>query len=144
MTLRTQGWRGFYKGFELTIMREIPFTSIQFPVYEFLKLKLADILGRERGKLRAYEAALCGSLAGGIAAASTTPLDVLKTRVMLDIKASTADATPSPLAMLQKIYRQEGVRALFSGIVPRTLWISAGGAVFLGAYEWTIGTLQNV
>ncbi|KAG8761632.1 S-adenosylmethionine transporter [Serendipita sp. 396] len=143
MTLRTQGWRGFYKGFGLTIMREIPFTSIQFPVYEFLKIKLADALGRERGKLHAYEAAMCGSVAGGLAAASTTPLDVLKTRVMLDIKASTVESSTSPIAMLQRIYRQEGVRALFSGILPRTIWISAGGAVFLGAYEWTIGILQR-
>ena len=30
-----------------------------------------------------YETAVCGSVAGGIAAAITTPLDVLKTRVML-------------------------------------------------------------
>ena len=30
-----------------------------------------------------YESALCGSLGGAIAAAVTTPLDVLKTRIML-------------------------------------------------------------
>lgn len=33
------------------------------------------------------------------------------------------------------IYREEGVRVLFSGVAPRVIWISAGGAVFLGVYE---------
>lgn len=36
---------------------------------------------------------------------------------------------------LSIIYREEGVRVLFSGIVPRVIWISLGGAVFLGVYE---------
>lgn len=63
---------------------QIPFTSLQFPLYELLKVQLARSLGKE--KLPAYEAALCGSAAGAVAAALTTPLDVLKTRVMLDLR----------------------------------------------------------
>jgi hypothetical protein len=33
------------------------------------------------------------------------------------------------------IYREEGVRVLFSGVAPRVIWISLGGAFFLGVYE---------
>jgi solute carrier family 25 S-adenosylmethionine transporter 26 len=49
---------------------------------------------------------------------------------------------PSLSTRFTEIYRREGVSALFAGVVPRTLWISAGGAVFLGAYEWTVSTLM--
>jgi len=38
---------------------------------------------------------------------------------------------------------QEGVKALFAGVVPRTMWISAGGAVFLGVYEWAVHGLMG-
>lgn len=134
--LATDGVRGLYRGFGPTIAREIPFTSIQFPLYEYLKFKLSQSLGRR--PLEAHEAAVCGSFAGGVAAAITTPLDVLKTRVMLDLRLDPSKPSPSPLTRLAHIYKNEGMAALFAGVVPRTLWISAGGAVFLGVYEWSV------
>ncbi|KAJ4482454.1 mitochondrial carrier domain-containing protein [Lentinula aciculospora] len=136
----SNGIKGFYKGFGITVMREIPFTSLQFPLYEFLKLRLSNALGRK--PLYAHEAAICGSIAGGFAAAATTPLDVLKTRVMLDLRDPTLPS-PSLLSRLRTIYIEEGSKALFAGVAPRTMWISAGGAVFLGVYEWVVGGLMN-
>ncbi|KAK7018656.1 S-adenosylmethionine transporter [Paramarasmius palmivorus] len=142
LTVANDGLRGLYKGFGITVMREIPFTSLQFPLYEYLKRRLADTLDRPntQARLYAYEAAVCGSFAGGVAAALTTPLDVLKTRVMLDI-ASSGNTRISLFTRFTTIYRTEGAKALFAGVVPRTMWISAGGAVFLGAYEWVVGGL---
>ncbi|ESK86215.1 s-adenosylmethionine transporter [Moniliophthora roreri MCA 2997] len=141
LTIAHGGFRGLYKGFGITVMREIPFTSLQFPLYEYLKRRLADTLDRptNQARLYAYEAAVCGSIAGGFAAALTTPLDVLKTRVMLDLQSGGARI--SIYTRLKTIYRTEGGKALFSGVVPRTMWISAGGAVFLGVYEWVVGGL---
>ena len=91
----------------------------------------------------------------------TTPLDVLKTRVMLDLRVRSAFVTHSPTLVIlsqdpsneklpslgsrfRTIYATEGVKALFSGVVPRTLWISAGGAVFLGVYEWAVHGLMGI
>lgn len=51
---------------------------------------------------------------------------------------------PSLYTRFRAIYAQEGVRTLFAGVVPRTLWISAGGAVFLGVYEWTVHGLMGI
>ncbi|KAH7923347.1 mitochondrial carrier [Leucogyrophana mollusca] len=142
LVLQNEGWRGFYRGFLSTIMREIPFTSLQFPLYELLKLRLSHYLDRK--PLYAHEAAACGSIAGGTAAALTTPLDVLKTRVMLDLRDPSKQQIPSLPSRLRQIYVAEGMGALFAGVVPRTLWISAGGAVFLGAYEWAVHGLMGL
>ncbi|SCV70142.1 BQ2448_1536 [Microbotryum intermedium] len=138
------GLSGFYKGFGSTVVREIPFTCLQFPMYERMKL----ILARRRtasGKvsdLPSIEAAACGSVAGGISAALTTPLDVCKTRIMLSGRSvpssNTATVRQYPSSMLKTfgiIWREEGVRVLFSGLAPRVAWISMGGAVFLGTFE---------
>ncbi|KDR83113.1 hypothetical protein GALMADRAFT_238935 [Galerina marginata CBS 339.88] len=142
LVLTNEGLRGFYRGFGITVMREIPFTSLQFPLYELLKLQLSRKLNRK--PLYAHEAAVCGSIAGGIAAASTTPLDVLKTRVMLDTRDTSKEKLPSLPSRLRAIYVIEGPKALFAGVVPRTLWISAGGAVFLGVYEWAVHGLMGM
>jgi solute carrier family 25 S-adenosylmethionine transporter 26 len=141
LVLQHDGIRGFYRGFWTTIMREIPFTSLQFPLYEFLKHRLSIYLDRK--PLYAHEAAVCGSIAGGTAAALTTPLDVLKTRVMLDLRDPSKQQVPSLSMRFRQIYVQEGAKALFAGIVPRTMWISAGGAVFLGVYEWAVHGLMS-
>lgn len=139
--LAHEGLPGFYRGFGITVAREIPFTSIQFPLYEFLKTRLARYRGQ--AQVSAHQAAVCGSLAGGFAAALTTPLDVLKTRTMLDLRDRSKGEVPSFVRRFGQIYAEEGIRALFAGIVPRTLWISAGGAVFLGAYEWAVQGLMG-
>ncbi|KAL1406427.1 S-adenosylmethionine transporter [Vanrija albida] len=142
-TLRYDGLRGFYRGFGITIAREIPFTSIQFPLYEYLKRQLsARYLDGRRPN--SAEAAVCGSIAGGTAAALTTPLDVVKTRVMLEARSTPGGGpAPSPSILsfpprLLAILRNEGAATLFSGWVPRTLHIAAGGAVFLGIYDFAV------
>ena len=76
----SDGMLGLYKGYGITILREIPFSLIQFPIYEHFKLTISKTLNRPT---KSYEAALCGSVSGGIAAALTTPLDVIKTRLMI-------------------------------------------------------------
>ena len=120
-------FKGLYRGWNTTIMREIPFTIIQFPLYEYLKKKWVETTG---GKdLSLVKGAFCGSIAGGIAAACTTPLDVIKTRIMLNTNR-IGIAT-----LVKTMIQEEGYLTFLKGIGPRTCWISAGGAIFLGCYE---------
>ena len=79
--------------------------------------------------------AACGSLAGAIAAAITTPLDVAKTRIILSTKGNSRDEANTLFCTLKDIYLKEGAGRLFSGVMPRVTWISVGGFIFFGAYE---------
>ncbi|XP_065066675.1 mitochondrial S-adenosylmethionine carrier protein-like [Rhopilema esculentum] len=129
-TIREEGFRGLYRGYLKTVMREIPFSFIQFPIWEYLKKQLSN----HDGTINALHSGLAGAISGAISGAITTPLDVVKTRVMLAEKeAETAKAGIIQLAM--KIGRDEGVHRLFSGLVPRVVWLALGGFVFLGAYD---------
>lgn len=138
-TFCAEGLPGFYRGFGITVARDLPFTAIEFPLYEFLKVSLAQYLGRK--ELHPLEAGCCGSVAGGLGAAATTPFDVLKTRVMLDVTGGAENR--SYYAYFKEIRQNEGTRVLFAGAVPRILWMAAGGAVWLSIYEWTINELMQ-
>jgi len=79
-----------------------------------------------------------GSVAGAVAAGVTTPLDVLKTRMML------AREKQPMMQMLGTIMRESGPRVFFAGMGPRVGWISVGGAIFLGSYQWASNALGGV
>lgn len=57
-------WNGLYRGFGSTILREIPFSIIQFSLWEMFKVKLAQASGLE--VLNPAGTSLCGALAGKI------------------------------------------------------------------------------
>jgi solute carrier family 25 (mitochondrial S-adenosylmethionine transporter), member 26 len=122
---------GLYRGYGITLMREIPFAMIQFPLYEQAKVVWSDYRG---SPVSPVQAAACGSATGALAAAATTPLDVLKTRLMLGKDRAGVPYT-SAFNVYQRILKEEGAATLFSGVQPRVMWISIGGFVFFGAYE---------
>jgi solute carrier family 25 S-adenosylmethionine transporter 26 len=140
-------WMELYRGWSITIFREVPFTVIQFPLWEAMKAfgrerrertghgLFGDRRTREGEEVGAAESAVYGSLSGAVAAGVTTPLDVLKTRVMLSAQRENF------YAVAKGILRDHGVRPFFAGIGPRVMWISAGGAIFLGSYQWAVNAL---
>lgn len=136
-TLREEGVRGLYRGYRSTVLREVPFALVQFPLWEHLKTLWAQ---REGRPLYSYQAAMCGAVAGAVAAFVTTPLDVAKTRIML-AKAGTPTARGNIPLVLHDVWKSRGLSGLFAGSVPRVAFISLGGFIFLGAYEKVRSTL---
>lgn len=137
-----------YRGGGVTIMREIPFTILQFTMWEEAKsqwsARQTRLRGRERSMVTASESALFGSLSGAVAAGLTTPLDVLKTRIMLERReAGNGTGRMGATGVIQQIAAEEGWRGFFRGFVPRVGWISTGGAIFLGTYQWAANTLED-
>jgi len=81
---RNEGFRAFYISYPTTLAMTVPFTALQFTAYE----SLSKVIKRRQG----YDPlthCTAGGLAGGIAAAATTPLDVVKT--LLQTRGSSTD-----------------------------------------------------
>lgn len=125
--VQRQGLSGLYRGWFSLIVREIPFDIIEFPLYEYLKKRWKT----SSDDLETWQSAVCGCVAGAVAAALTTPLDVAKTRVMLQ----GTNTYRGIVSTLLHIAKEEGITCLFSGMIPRVLWIGLGGAIFFGSFE---------
>ncbi|KAL3472095.1 hypothetical protein BJX99DRAFT_249906 [Aspergillus californicus] len=139
--------RELYRGAGITIAREIPFTVLQFTMWEamketYAKRRLQVSEGGLPAQVPASTSAMFGSVAGAISAGLTTPLDVIKTRVMLARRDGVEGKGVRIRDVVQEISK-EGYGAFFRGIQPRVAWIGIGGAVFLGSYQWAWNNLER-
>lgn len=126
-----EGFKGLYVGYGSFLLRDLPFDAIQFCIYEQLRIGYKVAAKRD---LNDPENAIIGAFAGAITGAITTPLDVIKTRLMVQ---GSANQYKGIFDCVQTIVREEGPPALLKGIGPRVLWIGIGGSIFFGILEST-------
>ncbi|CAM9153203.1 unnamed protein product [Ectocarpus sp. 13 AM-2016] len=134
--LADEGLRGLYTGYSSNIAYAFPADAIKFLVYGVLKRSAKKAKGG--AKLSTIEAAVLGSGASLAAQAVTTPLDVVRTRVMT---ASSDDEgyEGGVLGALGTISREESFSALWAGINPRMARSVLSGAIQFGSYEFVKG-----
>lgn len=125
------------QGYGSFLLRDLPFDALQFCMYEQLRMgyKLAA-----RRDLTDPENAVIGAFAGALTGAITTPLDVIKTRLMVQ---GSGNQYKGIVDCVQTIVREEGSSALLKGIGPRVLWIGIGGSIFFGVLERTKRLLEQ-
>lgn len=126
-----EGFKGFYAGYGSFLLRDLPFDAIQFCLYE--QIRLGYMLAARRN-LNDPENAIIGAFAGALTGAITTPLDVIKTRLMVQ---GPANQYKGIVDCVQTIIKEEGPGAFLKGIGPRVLWIGIGGSIFFGVLEST-------
>lgn len=84
--LRAEGARGLFRGYALTVGVFGPYSAIYFVAYERGKRGWAAALERRGGRpagtpLPLYAVVSAAAASGAVAAAATSPLDVVKTRI---------------------------------------------------------------
>lgn len=134
--LRTQGLAGLYKGLGATLLRDIPFSIIYFPLFANL-----NNLGfnESTGKASFAHSFVSGCVAGSVAAVTVTPLDVLKTRIQTLRKGLGEDSYSGITDCARKLWIQEGPSALMKGAGCRALVIAPLFGIAQGVYFIGIG-----
>jgi solute carrier family 25 protein 39/40 len=138
--VKFEGPLSLWRGLGPTLMRDVPFSSIYWAGYEFMKQHFDQRKPTVQFSLGA------GALAGSIAAVTTLPFDVAKTHRQIELgerdlidpsKRQGSDASNyRTTRVLRKIYKQSGVPGLFSGIVPRVIKVAPSCAIMISCYEF--------
>ncbi|KAE9376750.1 mitochondrial carrier [Stipitochalara longipes BDJ] len=170
----SQLWRGY----TALAARNLPFTAMQFPMFEHLKESIKDYRKKSEtftGTLMetALITAISAGTAGSLAAVITTPVDVVKTRIMLSAANESSKAVAqkevekaqkqgqsldklaskkgvtkkSGLTVAREVMRESGMKGLFRAATLRAAWTALGSGLYLGAYEsgriWLGGQHQS-
>lgn len=183
-------FKALRQGYWALVSRNLPFTAMQFPLYEYFRQHLSDTFGvsprkparraahqqepRDSTDIDASLAAIrrayniqqkalknergdemtasvgppnylkaglvsgaSAASAGAISALITTPLDLVKTRIMLGPTRVERQSAPSQtIAGVGKdIWQREGLRGLMRGATLRSVWTALGAGIYLGSYE---------
>jgi len=130
-TLREKGIHAFYRSYRTTLLMNIPFMSVQVAVYESTKILMG---AEEKDSLSIQLTA--GGIAGAMAAAVSTPLDVVKTRLQTEgVASSTVYRQTGALSVLHQIIKEEGRQSIWRGLKPRVLFHVPSAAICWGTYE---------
>ncbi|XP_004588577.2 mitochondrial glutamate carrier 2 [Ochotona princeps] len=134
--LRTQGLAGLYRGLGATLLRDVPFSIIYFPLFANLNSLGFDELA---GKASFAHSFVSGCVAGSVAAVTVTPLDVLKTRIQTLKKGQGEAVYSGVIDCARKLWTQEGPSAFLKGAGCRALVIAPLFGIAQGVYFVGIG-----
>lgn len=137
---RTEGISAFYRSYTTQVTMNIPFQSIHFVMYEFMREHL--------NPLHNYDPKthlIAGGTAGAFAAAVTTPLDVAKTLLNTQERSAVNAIinqghkdrfVTGMLDAVRTIHKLRGFQGYFQGLQARVVYQAPSCAICWSAYEF--------
>jgi solute carrier family 25 S-adenosylmethionine transporter 26 len=126
------GLMALWTGYGSNLLRNLPFDALEFGTFEQFKQITQRVQGRER--LAEWELLLLGMSAGGLIGVITTPLDVVRTRMLVSGTQPGRPAT-SVLQAIRALLGEGGVPALFQGVMPRATWEAVSSGIFFMFFD---------
>ncbi|XP_011163128.1 solute carrier family 25 member 40 isoform X2 [Solenopsis invicta] len=139
-TLKTfvkySGISGLWMGLSSTLLRDVPFSAIYWLNYESIK-RLYSAYSTQQTFAFSLAA---GAVAGSIAAFFTIPFDVVKTHRQIEmgekeIYSDKPIRSSTTWAIIQRIYQQNGLKGLFTGLTPRLVKVAPACAIMIATFE---------
>ncbi|XP_015284623.1 PREDICTED: mitoferrin-1-like isoform X1 [Gekko japonicus] len=133
---RTEGLGAFYRSYTTQLTMNIPFQAIHFITYEFMQEQI-----NPQRQYNPQTHIVSGALAGAVAAAATTPLDVCKT--LLNTQENMALSSVNISGHLsgmanafRTVYQLGGVAGYFKGVQARVIYQMPSTAISWSVYEF--------
>jgi len=131
-TVGAEGVFSLWKGFTATVLRDVPFSALYWPLYEYLRPSEFEL----------QRTFLAGAVSGTIASAVTLPFDVIKTRRQLELGENIIQAngemrqTPTNMFIAREIYESNGLKGFWTGLTPRIIKVAPACAIMISSYEF--------
>ncbi|XP_020087415.1 mitoferrin-like [Ananas comosus] len=134
--LREEGIRAFFASYRTTVVMNAPFTAVHFATYEATKRGLMEVSPDTADDERLVVHATAGAAAGALAAAVTTPLDVVKTQLQCQGVCGCDRFSSSSIGEVTRaIVKRDGYAGLMRGWKPRMLFHAPAAAICWSTYE---------
>jgi len=129
-TIHTHGVKGLYRGLSSLVIGSIPKASLRFGAFQ----KLSSLLQDKNGRLSNTNTMLAGLGAGAIEAiGAVAPMETIKTQFIADQNSSN----PKYRGLVHGVstmFKENGIRGIYRGVVATTLKQSCNQAVRFSIY----------
>ncbi|CAH1957993.1 unnamed protein product [Acanthoscelides obtectus] len=127
------GSRGLNKGVTATIARNGVFNMFYFGFYHSVKGYLPEYQNPWHEFFRKVS---IGFVSGTLASCVNIPFDVAKSRIQGPQPIPGKIKYRGTLNSMAIVYREEGFRALYKGLLPKVMRLGPGGAIMLVVYDY--------
>ncbi|KAK1418328.1 hypothetical protein QVD17_27471 [Tagetes erecta] len=145
--VHTDGIRGLYRGFGISILTYAPSNAVWWASYSLAHRSIWDRIGyhlkkeENSGGFKADWKAVVGvqamsaAMASGVSALVTMPLDTIKTRLqVLDVEGCNGKVCLGET--VRKLMREGGLSACYRGLGPRWVSMSMSATTMITTYEF--------
>lgn len=145
-----EGSGAFFTGLRISLIRDVPFSSIWYPTYIFFRGHLfqfydyemshnPNVSSMQRLKALAVISSLSSIMANIVACTVTHPIDLIRTRLFF--KAFNSDLNQHYSGLFngcKKIYDHDGIKGFYKGLLPRIMRKGLGSIIMWTFYEYLI------